>query len=452
MHIHILGICGKFMAGLAIIAKEKGFTVSGSDQHTYGTLAKMLQSAGIEINEGYQKETLTNNADIVVIGNALSRGVPVIEHILNQNIPYTSGPQWLLENVLKDKWVLAVSGTHGKTTTSSMLTWILMEAGFDPGYLIGGDPLNFETCAHYSSSNFFVIEADEYDTAFFDKRSKFIHYHPKTLVINNLEFDHADIFTDLDDIKKQFSHLLRLVPSNGLIITPAADQNVQSLFSDNNWTPRETFDSKSANWQGQKKKADCSEFDIILNQKVVGVLNWNLVGEHNLQNALAAIAAARHIGIMPQVSVAALTKFQGVRKRLELKGSVREICVYDDFAHHPTAIATTLAGLRNKVGKQRIVAVLEFASNTMRAGHHKATICDALKDADIVVLLQPQASSWDLNTLRGEFTQPLCLSSSMADIIQFLTMTCQAGDHVVCMSNQSFDDIHTKLLQQLESI
>lgn len=450
MHIHILGILGKFMAGLAVIAKQSGLTVTGSDKNTTGPLAQMLQSFDIQIEQGYEAHTLPEGVDHVVIGNALSRGVPIIERILNENIPYYSGPQWLYERVLKNRWVIAVAGTHGKTTTTSMVTWILEQAGFQPGFLVGGNPCNFDASARYTDSNFFVIEADEYDTAFFDKRSKFIHYNPRTLIFNNLEFDHADIFNSLDDIKRQFNHLLRILPSNGLVITPSHDENVQAVLTQGLWSANETFGSKNDTWYAEKIKDDGSEFNVYLQTKLVGTIAWSLIGDHNIQNALAALAAARHVGITPDVAIKSLNSFLGVKRRMELRGIENNISVYDDFAHHPTAIATTLSGLRHRVGKDRIFAVLEFASNTMRAGHHEEIISDVFQDADIVVLLQPN-SDWDLKKITSQFKQPVNIYKNVDDIVRYLQESCIASDHILCMSNDRFDGIHEKLLSKLRA-
>lgn len=449
MNIHLLGICGKFMSGLAIIAKQKGFKVTGSDQNLIPTIAAQLQAFDIDFWEGYHQDTLPKDVDCVIIGNALSRGRPVIEHILNERIPYFSGPEWLSRHVLSNHWVLGVSGTHGKTTTTSMLAWILEHAGLNPGYLIGGNASNFELSARYTDSPFFVIEADEYDTAFFDKRSKFIHYQPRTLIINNLEFDHADIFSNLDDIKKQFSNLLRIVPGNGLIVAPKNDEHVQSLFTKHCWTPVETFDKENADWFFNKVKNDGSEFEIFCHRKAIGSIKWDLVGDHNMMNALAALSAARHAGIPPHLAVEALSTFKGVKRRLELKGVTNNIHVYDDFAHHPTAIATTLEALRARVGEQRIIAVLEFGSNTMRAGHHKETISFSLKEADKVILLRPKDSNWNLDSLLSEFHQPVELFDSVQEIVGYLSQYCRPFDHILCMSNMMFDGLHQKLLAKL---
>jgi UDP-N-acetylmuramate: L-alanyl-gamma-D-glutamyl-meso-diaminopimelate ligase len=451
MHIHILGICGKFMSGIAIIAKQKGFTVTGSDKNLLEPIAGMLRRFDIGLSQGYDSNSLPDNVDCVVIGNALSRGVPIIERILNDNIAYISGPQWLYQHVLKDKWVIAVAGTHGKTTTTSLVTWILEQAGYNPGFLIGGNPANFSESARYTDSNFFIIEADEYDTAFFDKRPKFMHYHPRTAIINNLEFDHADIFTDLNDIKRQFLNFLRIIPGDGLIITPQSDANVQSLFAASSWTRRENFDHAQATWYAKPLQPDCSEFEIFHDQKSVGVLTWRLLGQHNMNNALAACAAARHVGVTPQQTIAALSTFQGVKRRLELRGVVRDIAVYDDFAHHPTAIALTLTGLRQHVAAQRIFAVLEFGSNTMRSQHHQTNFPHSFKEANHVILLKPKECELNFEQLLQSFSQPVNLFDNVNEIVTYLSGQCRAGDHIVCMSNLGFDNIHEKLLLELAS-
>lgn len=450
MHIHILGICGKFMAGLAMIAQQKGFHVTGSDVNTTGPLADMLNAAGISISKGYAANSLPTGFNHVIIGNALSRGVPIIEQILNENIPYYSGPAWLYEHVLKSKWVIAVAGTHGKTTTTSMIIWILEQAGFNPGFLVGGNPNNFATSARYSDSNFFVIEADEYDTAFFDKRSKFIHYNPRTLIINNLEFDHADIFNDLDDIKRQFKHLLRIVPQHGVIIAPSNDNNVQAVLAEGVWSDVTLFGARTDFCYAEKRLADGSEFDVFFDNKNVGTVSWTMVGDHNINNALAALVAVRHMGILPSKAIEALKEFKGVKRRLELRGRVNDISVYDDFAHHPTAIATTLAGLRQRVGFARIFAVVEFASNTMRAGYHEQTMPHAFDSADDVIFLQPHGS-WRLDNTANQVQQPTRVFNNVDQIINYLLETCQPGDHIVCMSNHHFDGIHEKLLAALDT-
>jgi UDP-N-acetylmuramate: L-alanyl-gamma-D-glutamyl-meso-diaminopimelate ligase len=448
MKIHILGICGKFMSGIALIAKQKGFQVSGSDQNLLEPTSSMLASLGIELIEGYEAHHLPQDIDYVIVGNALSRGKGVLEFILNQNIPYYSGPEWLLRNVLQGCWVIAVAGTHGKTTTTSMVAWILERAGFSPGFLIGGNPLNFEFSARYTGSTFFVIEADEYDTAFFDKRSKFLHYKPNTLIINNLEFDHADIFQNLEDIKRQFVHLLRLVPGNGLIVAPSQDEHIGALLRTQCYTSVETFGRQEALWTARKLKEEGSAFEVYYDQKRMGLVEWGLVGDHNVQNAIAALAAARHVGVLPHIALDSLCHFKGVKRRLELKGKVRGISVYDDFAHHPTAIATTLHALRCLVKQERIFAVVEFGSHTMRAGHHEQLIVSAFLNADYVILLRPH-SDWRIERLLSEFNRPVKLFNTVPEIIRFLVGECQEGDHILCMSNLQFDNIQHKLLQQL---
>ncbi|MFV1973984.1 MAG: UDP-N-acetylmuramate:L-alanyl-gamma-D-glutamyl-meso-diaminopimelate ligase, partial [Thiohalobacterales bacterium] len=370
MHIHILGICGTFMGGIAQLARERGIEVSGSDANVYPPMSTQLLDSGIVLQEGYQSGHLEPVPDCVVVGNALSRGNPAVEHVLDTGLVYTSGPQWLAEHILADRWVIAVAGTHGKTSTASLLAWILEHAGLAPGFLIGGVPVNFGVSARLGSGPFFVVEADEYDTAFFDKRSKFVHYRPRTLVLNNLEYEHADIFPDLAAIQRQFHHLVRTVPGNGLIIENADDANLADMLATGCWTPRETFtvNGGSAGWQASLVSADGSCFDVLFNDELQGRVEWEQLGLHNVQNALAAIAAARHAGVPAAQAIAALAEFRGIKRRLEVRGTVNGVTVYDDFAHHPTAIATTLAGLRNRVGAARILLVLEPRSNTMRMG------------------------------------------------------------------------------------
>lgn len=366
-HIHILGICGTFMGGIAAIAKELGYRVSGCDANVYPPMSTQLEALGIELMQGYSTEHLRDEPDIVIIGNAMSRGNELVEYVLDRNIPYTSGPQWLLENVLKDRWVVAVSGTHGKTTTSSMISWILEYGKLSPGFLIGGVPQNFESSARLGNTPFFVIEADEYDTAFFDKRSKFVHYQPRTLVMNNMEFDHADIFNDLSDIQKQFHHLIRIVPSNGLILANADEPNISDTLKQGCWTPVQStslIDEKNG-WYANKVHADGSVFKVYFKGEEQGIVNWNLIGDFNIENALMAIAASRHVGVPSHIAIEALSEFINTKRRMELRGVVDNISVYDDFAHHPTAITKTLAGLRAHVGNTKIIAVLEPRSNTI---------------------------------------------------------------------------------------
>lgn len=450
MHIHILGICGTFMAGIAQIAKQLGYHVTGSDQNVYPPMSTQLEQLGIELRQGYLVEHLADNPDCVIIGNAMSRGNPMVEAVLNQQIPYISGPEWLAKNVLHNRWVLAVAGTHGKTTTSSMLTWILEYAKLNPGFLIGGIPENFNISARLGDAPFFVIEADEYDSAFFDKRSKFIHYHPRTLILNNLEFDHADIFPDLAAIQKQFHYLVRTVPGQGLIIADESEVALQQVFSQGCWTPIETIDSERANWQVELKQSDASEFSIILNGVEQGVVNWQLLGNHNAHNALAAIAAARHAGVTPAIAIEALNQFVNVKRRMEVKACVNGVTVYDDFAHHPTAIDTTIHGLRQRVGEQRILAVLEFGSFTMRNGVHKDQIAKALANADQVYFANPETNGWELDQVLEQLSIPGKAYANTNEIVSALSLDAKDGDHILVMSNKGFDGIHEKIIQQLE--
>lgn len=452
MRIHILGICGTFMAGIAVIAKQAGHTVSGSDLNVYPPMSTQLEAQGITLSTGYEPNHIDPSIDFVIVGNVIRRGNPAMEYVLSHNIPYISGPQWLAENVLKNRWVLAVSGTHGKTTTTSLVTWLLESAGLNPGFLIGGVPENFGVSARVGESPFFVIEADEYDSAFFDKRSKFIHYRPKTLILNNLEFDHADIFPDLSAIKQQFHFLVRTVPGNGQIIHHANDHNLHEVLEKGCWTPTVTFGGSKGQWQARLIKEDGSCFEVLHNQQSQGQVNWNLVGMHNVDNALAAIAAAEHAGVPASQSVVALGSFKNVKRRLEVKGQANGIVLYDDFAHHPTAIATTLAGLRARIGKKaRIVAVLEFGSYTMRSGVHKDAIKDSLIDADLIACKRPD-SEWDLASILTQFNQPTVLSDQVDSLVENLIPKLQPGDHVIVMSNSGFGGIHQKLLSGIEKI
>lgn len=444
MHIHILGICGTFMGGIAAIAKAMGHTVTGSDANVYPPMSTQLEELGIELTQGYSPEQFSTMPDMVVIGNAMSRGNPAVEYVLEKKLPYTSGPQWLLEHVLKDCWVLAVSGTHGKTTTSGMLAWILEYAGMHPGFLIGGIPGNFALSARVGETPFFVIEADEYDSAFFDKRSKFVHYRPNTLIINNLEFDHADIFEDMAAIRKQFHHMLRMVPGNGLVIAPADDSNIAQTLEMGCWTPVEYLGQQ---WAVTNCSADGSQFDVLLNNEPQGQVNWSLLGQHNVSNGMMAIAAARHVGVTPAIAIEALAEFKNVKRRMELRGIVNHISVYDDFAHHPTAIATTLEGLRAKAGKQRILAVLEPRSNTMKLGIHQKTLADSWQSADQVFIFEPDNLNWDISTLSSEtdFAVYPQLDTMTDDIIRL----AQKGDNILVMSNGGFGGIHQTLLDKL---
>ncbi|HHJ15447.1 MAG TPA: UDP-N-acetylmuramate:L-alanyl-gamma-D-glutamyl-meso-diaminopimelate ligase [Gammaproteobacteria bacterium] len=451
MKIHILGICGTFMGGLAILAREAGFEVEGSDTNVYPPMSTQLQAQGITLKQGYSAQHLDPAPDQVVVGNAMSRGNAAVEAMLNQGLSYTSGPQWLAEHLLQDRWVLAVAGTHGKTTTASMLAWILEAAGLKPGFLIGGVPNNFGLSARLGETPFFVVEADEYDTAFFDKRSKFVHYRPRTLVLNNLEFDHADIFPDLAAIQRQFHHLLRIVPGNGLVISNASDGNLSEVLDMGCWSEVETVsvDAFPAQWQARAIVADGSHFSVLLDGVVQGEVQWSQLGAHNMHNALSAIAAARHVGVPVAQSVEALQAFTGVKRRLEVRGEVNGITVYDDFAHHPTAIATTLAGLRNSAGTGRLLAILEPRSNTMRLGVHREQLAGSLADADAVWLYQPQDMGWDLQDVSDNLTRPVVVAAQLDELVSSIVAQARPGDRLVVMSNGSFGGIHEKLLEQL---
>lgn len=451
MHIHILGICGTFMAGVAVLAKQQGHRVTGSDANIYPPMSTQLQSQGIEIYEGYDPKYLTPTPDCIIIGNAMKRGNPTIEYILNENLPFISGPQWLAENILQNRWVIAVAGTHGKTTTSSMIAWILQKSGFDPGYLIGGIPKNFTTSASLGKSDFFVIEADEYDTAFFDKRSKFVLYRPRTVVLNNLEFDHADIFPDLAAIQTQFHHLVRTIPNNGLIICPKADENVAHVLKQGSWTPVQYFGDANSDWQAKLLKNDGSEFEVYFKQALQGKISWNTVGLHNVNNALAAIAACHHAGITIPAAIDALNEFSGVKRRLEVIGNINGVTIYDDFAHHPTAITTTLAGLRHKINGARLIAVLELGSFTMRTGVHKNTLVNALKEADMAFFALPKGEDWGVAELATKLSSPAAVFPTVEELIESLAIQLKSDDHVVIMSNTGFDGLHQKLLSYLNS-
>jgi len=448
MHIHILGICGTFMGGVAILAKSLGYKVTGSDTNVYPPMSTQLEEQGIELIQGFDPSQLDVNPDLVVIGNAISRGNPCVEAVLDKQIPYISGPQWLLEHVLKDRWVLAVAGTHGKTSTSSMLAWILEYAHMQPGFLIGGVPENFGLSARLGDTPFFVIEADEYDSAFFDKRSKFVHYHPRTLVLNNLEFDHADIFEDLNAIKKQFHHLVRTVPARGRIIIPNQDQALMAVKQMGCWSEVEYI---GENWSSVKVKEDGSLFAVFLNQKKQGQVDWTLMGDHNVANALAAIAAARHVGVTPEIAIEALAEFKSIKRRMEVKGVVKQITVYDDFAHHPTAIKTTLAGLRAKVGNQKIIAVLEPRSNTMKLGVHKEALVNSLSAADSVFFFETEDMQWSIEQLFAEQGKAVDISHDIDALCDKLAEKAQPDDHILIMSNGGFGNIHQKLLKKLQA-
>lgn len=445
--IHILGICGTFMGGLALIARQLGYSVSGSDQNVYPPMSTQLQQQGIELMQGYDPKNLDHKPDQVIIGNALSRGNPEVEAVLNRGIPYLSGPQWLAEAVLQNRWVLGVSGTHGKTTTTSMLAWILEYNGFAPGFLIGGVANNFGVSARLGESDFFVIEADEYDSAFFDKRSKFIHYRPRTAILNNLEFDHADIFDNLDAIKKQFHYFVRTIPSEGLIIAPQNDQNLDDVLNLGCWTPVvRTGIGDHSLWKAELNREDGSDFNVFYQGEKQGQLSWSLTGCHNVSNALSAIVAARHVGIEPLAALEALRQFKNVKRRLEVIHQTENITVYDDFAHHPTAIATTLDGLRKKVGNETIIAVVEPRSNTMRMGVHTESLAASLEIADQAILFQPDGLAWDLSTL-SQYSNRIQILNCLDAIIDELKK--QSSGHIVIMSNGSFGGIYQRLKEEL---
>ena len=447
--VHILGICGTFMGGVALLARELGYEVTGSDVNVYPPMSTMLDTEGIAVQEGYSSEYLKPAPDLVVIGNALSRGNEAVEYVLDQQIPYLSGPQWLGENLLQGRHVAAISGTHGKTTTSSMLTWILEREGRNPGFLIGGVPYGFEGSARLGLGPF-VVEADEYDSAFFDKRSKFVHYKPQTLVVNNLEFDHADIFTDLNAIQTQFHHLVRCIPSSGHIIASKGDA-IDEVLNRGCWTPVSRLDTGSPDdWWVQARDNHFGEFEIGSPAGDSGSVMWGLIGRHNAENALAAVAAAHDIGVSVKNACEALCRFEGVKRRLELLGKPNEIAVYDDFAHHPTAVKTTLEGLRNAAGEKRVVAVIEIRSNTMKRGTHKEELVPATEHADLVFWFEPGGLDWSMTEAASELNGHFVFRDTN-QLHDALVQQLHSGDHVVIMSNGSFSGIHRQLLQSLSS-
>ena len=453
MRVHILGVCGTFMGGIAAIAKEAGHDVSGADQNVYPPMSTQLAGLGIKLVEGYEAP-IDAGVESVVVGNALSRGKPVVEALLDSGRAYSSGPQWLAEHVLRDKWVIAVSGTHGKTTTTSMLAWILEYAGLKPGFLVGGIPSNFGISARLGGSKYFVVEADEYDTAFFDKRAKFVHYRPRTLIVNNIEFDHADIYADIDAIIWQFHQLLRTVPGNGLIVANGNDANIERLLKRGVWTPLATFSAsdRAARWFGSYDLVAAeSRFSIFEQGAPRGSGRWALLGQHNLENALAAIAAAGHVGVTPDTALQALAEFKGVKRRLELRGTFGGISLYEDFAHHPTAIATTLAGLRSRAPGQRIVAVMEPRSNTMRMGVHRDTLHGSFADADRVFVLGGADLGWDLAAALAPLgAARLRIEADVQALLNRVLAELAAGDQVVLLSNGSFQGLPQLLEQALK--
>ncbi|MDX9843034.1 MAG: UDP-N-acetylmuramate:L-alanyl-gamma-D-glutamyl-meso-diaminopimelate ligase [Aquabacterium sp.] len=457
MHIHILGICGTFMGGVAALAREAGHRVTGCDAGVYPPMSDQLRALGIDLIEGYGVEQLALQPDLFVIGNVVSRGNPLMEAILDAGLPYTSGPQWLSENVLQGRHVLAVAGTHGKTTTTSMLTWILEFAGLQPGFLVGGVPQNFGVSARLGNTNAatrpatghpFVIEADEYDTAFFDKRSKFVHYRPRTAILNNLEFDHADIFADLAAIETQFHHLVRTVPASGRLVVNAREEALSRVLERGCWSDVTRFGERR-DAPGFRARGEPHAFDVLKTGVLVGRVEWTLLGEHNQLNALAAVAAAEHVGVAPQVACEALGQFANVKRRLELKGEVRGITVYDDFAHHPTAIRTTVDGLRRKVGPDsRILAVFEPRSNTMKLGTMKAQLPWSLEEADLA-FCHSGGLGWDASEALLEMGDRAVVSDSIDTLVTKIVKAAQPGDQILCMSNGGFGGIHEKLLKAL---
>ncbi len=449
-HLHILGICGTFMGGLALLARELGYEVSGSDANVYPPMSTQLAESGITLMEGYAAEHLQPAPDWVIVGNAMSRGNPAVEYMLNRNIPYVSGPQWLGEHLLNNRWVLAVAGTHGKTTTTSMLAWILEYSGYNPGFLIGGVPGNFAVSARVGESDFFVIEADEYDTAFFDKRSKFIHYRSNTLVIGNLEYDHADIFPDLAAIERQFHHLIRCVPGEGLIVR-GPDDAIDRVLAQGVWTPVESLGDDCGH-RSQLLDASGGRFEVTDPRGESVTVEWGQLGLHNVANATAAIAAARHVGVPLASAAAALAEFKGVKRRLELRGTPAGIAVYDDFAHHPTAIATTLKGLRAKYTDGRILAVIEPRSNTMRGGEHLDQLGPATAAADHVFWYQPVGLNWSLQRIVDQSNCSAEVVSDIDTLVAKIVTAAQPGDAVVIMSNGSFGGLHDRLLSTLATM
>ncbi|OGI51072.1 MAG: UDP-N-acetylmuramate:L-alanyl-gamma-D-glutamyl-meso-diaminopimelate ligase [Candidatus Muproteobacteria bacterium RIFCSPHIGHO2_12_FULL_60_33] len=467
MRIHILGIGGTFMGGVALLARDLGHDVSGSDAKVYPPMSTQLEAQGIRLMEGYVAAHLDSaRPDLVIIGNALSRGNALVEAVLERGIRYTSGAQWIGENILRcagthkcrgrqdtasdhGRWVLAVAGTHGKTSTASMLAWILEHAKLKPGFLIGGVPENFGVSARLGKEPFFVIEADEYDTAFFDKRSKFVHYRPRTAILNNLEFDHADIFPDLAAIALQFHHFVRTVPGSGLLVVNAKDENLSNVLAMGRWTPVEHVGAGDG-WEAVARNPEASRFQVLFKKQDQGEVSWGLLGSHNMANALAAIAAARHAGVPVKTALAALAKFRNVKRRLEVRGAVRGITVYDDFAHHPTAITATLEALRARVGNARILAVLELRSHTMRMGVHRDTLAGSLACADKVWMLRPADLNWNLERVTNALQGRGQAYPTVEEIIETLSREARPDDHILVMSNGGFGNIHARLLEHLQ--
>ncbi|EPF70647.1 UDP-N-acetylmuramate:L-alanyl-gamma-D-glutamyl-meso-diaminopimelate ligase [Acinetobacter indicus] len=454
MHLHILGICGTFMGSLALLARDLGHTVTGSDQNVYPPMSTQLENAGITLMQGYDRSHLQPHPDLVIVGNAMKRGIDGVEYMLNVGLPYVSGPQFLADHVLQGKHVLGVAGTHGKTTTTTMLAWVLDQAGLEPGFLIGGVPLGFKESARLGGGKYFCVEADEYDSAFFDKRSKFVHYHPKTAILNNLEFDHADIFDDLAAIQKQFHHLVRTIPSEGCIIAPVTETHIDEVLEMGCWTPvvRTSLTAHAqAALSAEQLQADGSHFKVLQDGVVQGEVCWNMTGQHSVANALATIAAAAHVGVSIETACAALSNFGGVKRRMELLDTVRGIEVYDDFAHHPTAIDTTLEGARKRLGERKLWAIIEPRSNTMRMGSHKDGLAHSARLADEVIWYQPEGLDWDLQPVVAAAPNKAKIARTLDDIIHTVSQEAGEGDAVVIMSNGGFGGLHQKLLSALKS-
>ena len=447
MHVHILGICGTLMGSIALLARQQGHKVSGSDENTYPPMSDQLEAADISITTPYSAANIPSDADLIIIGNAnLPRGNPAVEHVLNNNLAYTSGAEWLGRYLLKDKWVIAVAGTHGKTTTTSMVAWILEYAGMKPGFLVGGIPSNFTESARLGETPFFVIEADEYDTSYFDRRSKFLHYHPRTVILNNLEYDHADIFDDLAAIQNQFHLLLRTIPSSGLIIHPTDDPNLNEVIGQGCWSEKFEFGA-GGDLVDCDKSDDGSSFQVRLKDQIVGEIKWELTGNHNISNALAAISAARHVGVTPSIACQALSEFTGVKRRMEKIYTSSTLTVYDDFAHHPTAIASTLEGLRNSVGSAKVLAIIEPGSHTMRKGTHASQLKNSAGQADMTLWFKPLNLAWDIETFSDSNH---LISEDIDELISLaLTKAKEGYSHIVIMSNSGFGGLHLKLLDQL---
>jgi UDP-N-acetylmuramate: L-alanyl-gamma-D-glutamyl-meso-diaminopimelate ligase len=450
MHIHILGICGTFMGGLAALARESGHRVTGCDANVYPPMSDQLRALDIDLVEGFGAEQLAFKPDVFVVGNVVTRGNPLMEAILDAGAAYTSGPQWLAEQVLPGRHVLAVAGTHGKTTTTSMLAWMLEAAGLQPGFLVGGVPLNFGVSARLGQGKTFVIEADEYDTAFFDKRSKFVHYRPRTAILNNLELDHADIFPDIGAIETQFHHLVRTVPARGRLVVNARDDALQRVLARGCWSEVQRFGTRKEEPGGLRARGEPHAFDVLRGSLKIARVDWPLLGEHNQLNALAALAAAEHVGVAPEAAGAALTNFENVRRRLELRGEQAGVKVYDDFAHHPTAMRSTVNGLRRKVGLERILAVFEPRSNTMKLGAMKAQLPWALEEADFSFCLQGNYG-WSAQEALAPMGQQAGVADTVDKLVAMVVQAARPGDHVLCMSNGGFGGIHGKLLDALKA-